>query len=75
MIPLDNASIPYVCFYVEGRGFYAYLRMPFGLTGAPSTFCKMVANTLNDMIGRELTNWMDNVCIPGDDFHTKLHNL
>ena len=53
---LDNESVPYVAFYVEGRGYYVYLRMPFGLTGAPTTFCEMVAIALDDMIGQELVN-------------------
>ena len=39
--PLDDESVPYVTFYVEGRGYYVYLRMPFGLTGAPATFGEM----------------------------------
>jgi hypothetical protein len=74
-VPLDDESVPYVAFYVEGRGYYVYLRMPFGLTGAPSTFCEMVAIALDDMIGRELVNWMDDICMPGDVFEVKLSNL
>lgn len=74
-IPLDDESVPYVAFYVEGRGHYVYLRMPFGLTGAPATFCEMVAIALEDMIGRELVNWMDDICLPGDNFEVKLQNL
>ena len=72
---LDDESVPYVAFYVEGRGYYVYLRMPFSLTGAPTTFCEMVAIALDDMIGRELVNWMDDICLPGDIFETKLSNL
>jgi hypothetical protein len=49
--------------------------MPFGLTGAPATFCEMVSIALEDMIGRELVNWMDDICLPGDDFDTKISNL
>ena len=64
-----------MAFYVEGHGYYVYLHMPFGLTGAPAMFCEMVTITLDDMIGHELVNWMDNVCIPGDVFDTKLANL
>ena len=60
-VPLDDDTVPYVAFYVEGRGYYAYLLMPFGLTGAPATFCEMVAIALDDMIGRELVNWIS-VC-------------
>ena len=74
-IPLSDESIPYVAIYVEGRGYYVYLRMPFGLTGAPATFCEMVAIALEDMMGQELVNWMDDICLPGDDFDTKLNNL
>jgi transposase InsO family protein len=75
VVPLDDDSVPYVAFYVEGRGYYVYLRMPFGLTGAPATFCEMVAIALDDMIGKELVNWMDDICLPGDVFETKLSNL
>jgi hypothetical protein len=77
-VPLDNETVPYVAFYVEGRGYYVYLCMPFGLTGAPATFCKMVAIALDDMnhiIGRKLVNWMDDICLPGDVFTIKLSNL
>ena len=49
--------------------------MPFGLTGAPTTFCEMVAIALDNMIGQELVNWMDDICLPGDVFETKLSNL
>lgn len=74
-VPLDDKSVPCMVFYMEGRGYYVYLCMPFGLTGAPATFCEMVAIALNDMIGKELVNWMDNICLPGDIFETKLANL
>jgi hypothetical protein len=74
-VPLDDETVPYVAFYVEGRGYYVYLHMPFGLTGAPATFCEMVAIALDDMIGRELVNWMDDICLPGDIFEIKLSNL
>jgi hypothetical protein len=74
-VPLDDESVPYTVFYVEGRGYFVYLRMPFGLTGAASTFCEMVVVALDDMIGRELVAWMDDICMPGDVFETKLDNL
>ena len=74
-VPLDDDTVPYVAFYVEGRGYYVYLHMPFSLTGAPATFCEMVVIALDDMIGRKLVNWMDDICLPGDVFKTKLSNL
>ena len=55
-IRMDKEAVPYTAFHVEGWGFYMYLRMPFGLTGAPTTFCEMVATALDGMIGNELVN-------------------
>src|SRR6266481_1095411 len=49
--------------------------MPFGLTGAPTTFYEMVAIALNDMIDKELVSWMDDKCIADDDFEAKLAKI
>ena len=65
---------PYVCFYVEGRGYFAYLRMPFGLTGAPSTFGQMTARALGDLVGTLLELFVDDGGLAGDDFDTMLAN-
>ena len=65
---------PYLCFYVEGRGYFAYLRMPFGLTGAPSTFGEMTARALGDLIGTLLELFVDDGGLAGDDFETMLAN-
>ena len=46
-------SRPYTAFYVEGRGYFWYRRMPFGLTGAPSTFNNMTANNMHDLLADE----------------------
>ena len=65
---------PYICFYVEGRGYYAYQRMPFGLTGAPSTFAGMTAATLGDLIGTMMELFVDDGGLAGDEFETMLAN-
>src|SRR6266481_3436802 len=74
-IKMDKEAIPYTAFYVEGRGYFVYLRMPFGLTVAPTTFCEMVAIALDDMIDKELVSWMDDICIADDDFEAKLAKM
>jgi hypothetical protein len=43
---VEPESRPYTAFYVEGWGYFWYKRMPFGLTGAPSTFAHMTGTTL-----------------------------
>src|ERR1700678_204095 len=37
-IAVHPDSQPYITFFVEGRGYFAYVRMPFGVTGGPSEF-------------------------------------
>ena len=49
-ITVDPESRPYTAFYVEGRGYFWYKRMPFGLTGAPSTFSHMTATRMHEPI-------------------------
>ena len=52
-----------------------YLRMPFRLTGAPMTFCEMVAIMLGNMINKDLVSWMDDICIADNNFATKLAKI
>lgn len=74
-VAIDTESQPYTAFYVEGRGFYCYCKMPFGLTGAPSCFAKMTADALGDMVGRLIELFVDDGGMAGSDFGTKLANL
>lgn len=74
-IPVAPESVPYTGFHIDGRGYYVYLRMPFGLTGAPTTFCEMVAAAFHDLIGNQLEVWMDDVATACNDFDVGLQNL
>jgi transposase InsO family protein len=49
--------------------------MPFGLTGAPSTFAQMTADTLGDLVGTLFELFVDDGGMAGDVFETKLANL
>ena len=51
---VDPESRPYTAFYVEGWGYFWYKRMPFGLTGAPSTFAHMTGQHLYDLLVEEV---------------------
>jgi len=66
---------PYICFYAEGRGYFKYLRMPFGLTGAPSTFGEMTARTLGDLVGTLFELFVDDGAMAGDSFEGLLGDL
>ena len=53
-VMMDPESRPYTAFYMEGRGYFRYLRMPFGLTGAPSTFGTITADNMFDLLVEEI---------------------
>ncbi|QRV96443.1 Retrovirus-related Pol polyprotein from transposon opus [Ceratobasidium sp. AG-Ba] len=74
-IPIAKESVPFTGFHVDGRGYYVYRRMPFGLTGAPTTFCEMLATVLHDLIDVHIELWMDDIATAADDFDTALGSL
>ncbi|QRV73367.1 Retrovirus-related Pol polyprotein from transposon opus [Ceratobasidium sp. AG-Ba] len=74
-IPIAPKSVPYTGFYVEGRGHYVYLCMPFGLTGAPTVFCEMVAEAFHDLLGKGLEVWMDDMATASNDFESHIGSL
>jgi RNase H-like domain found in reverse transcriptase/Reverse transcriptase (RNA-dependent DNA polymerase) len=64
---------PYLAFYIEGRGFFTQKRMPFGLTGAPSTFAHVTAQALGDILTKlQLELFVDDGGMAGDDFEDML---
>lgn len=69
-------SRPYTCFYVEGRGYFWCVRMPFGLTGAPSTFAGMTAKHLHDLLtDSTMELFVDDGAVAGDDFQALMMKL
>src|ERR1700678_752120 len=49
-IAVHPDSQPYITFFVEGRGYFAYQRMPFGVTGGPSEFGHVTGERFHDLI-------------------------
>ncbi len=75
-VSVAEESRPYTCFYVEGRGYFQYKRMPFGLTGAPSTFAQLTATHLHDLLADgSMELFVDDGATAGDDFDSKFANL
>ena len=58
-ISLSEKSKPKTVFIIPGKGLYQYRRMPFGLTGAPGTFQRLIDKVLisNLLIKKELCNY------------------
>jgi len=65
---------PYLAYYVEGKGFYTPKRMPFGLTGAPTTFAHVTAEKLGDLLPKlNIELLVDDGGMAGDDFEDLLN--
>jgi hypothetical protein len=60
-IKMRAEDIPKTVFCIEGRGTYAYLRMPFGLHGAPLTYREVIVLVFQELLRWWLKNWMDDL--------------
>ena len=56
-------------------GLYEFNRMPFGLKGAPATFCRMMSLVLGHLTPIRLVLYMDDLCIVSDTLQLHLDRL
>ena len=56
-------------------GTYAYIRMPFGLCNAPTTFQRCMLSIFSDMVERIMKVFRDDITIFGSTFEECLANL
>ncbi len=49
--------------------------MPFGLTGVPAMFTRLMNKVLDSLIGKKCLVYLDNVIIFGSSFEETLANL
>ncbi len=56
-------------------GLYEILCMPFGLTGAPAMFSRLMDKVLDGIIGKNCLVYLDDVIIFGSSFEETLANL
>jgi hypothetical protein len=78
-IAVHPDSQPYITFFVEGRGYHAYQRMPFGVTGGPSEFGHVTGERFYDLIAKAILElFVDDGGMASDSFEegmTKLRTL
>ena len=73
---MDPESRSYTAFYVEGWGYFWYKRMPFGLTGAPSTFAHMTGQHLYNLLVKEVMElFVDDGGVAADTFLEMMDKL
>ena len=56
-------------------GLYEFNKMPFGLKGAPTTFCQMMSLVLGHLTPIRLVLYVDDLCIVSDTFQLQLDRL
>ena len=75
-IAVHPDSQPYITFYVEGRGYFAYLRMPFGVTGGPSEFGHVTGERFHDLIAKAILElFVDNGGMASNSFEEGMAKL
>jgi len=57
------------------RGLFQFCRMPFGLSGAPATFCRLMSIVLGDYVGVLCLCYLDDVIVFAKTQHELLERL
>lgn len=73
-IEVNPRDVQKTAFTVE-HGKYEFLKMPFGLKNAPSTFQRVMDNVLRDLIGKVCLVYMDDIIIYSTSLQEHLVNL
>ena len=78
-VEIHPDSQPYITFYIEGQGYFAYKHMLFGVMGGPSEFGHVTAERFHDLIAKStLELFVDDGGAASNTFEegmTKLHTL
>ena len=74
-VPMDPADREKTAFTVGPLGFFEFTRLPFGLTGAPATFQRLVTKVLGDLHMKSAFPFLDDIMVPGRTFEEELGRL
>jgi transposase InsO family protein len=74
-IPVAECDIEKTAFRVGTGGLYEYCRMPFGLTGAPGTFMRLMDRIFGDENFQCLLIYLDDILIFGSTFEETVGRL
>ena len=69
-------SQPYITFFIEGRGYFAYTCMSFGVTGGPSEFRHVMGECFHNLIAKSLLElFVDDGGAAADSFEEGMEKL
>lgn len=72
-VAVNENDIPKTSF-ISKKGSYAFVRMPFGLAGAPATFQRAMDAILKPVLGQNVCVYLDDIILSSKTFeeHTEL---
>uniref|UniRef100_A0AB38Z2N7 RNA-directed DNA polymerase n=1 Tax=Chalana errantivirus TaxID=3078400 RepID=A0AB38Z2N7_9VIRU len=73
-VKMAEADIEKTAFSIN-NGKYEFLRLPFGLKNAPSTFQRVIDDVLRDHIGKRCHVYIDDIIVFGKNLEEHLQNL
>ena len=73
-LAMDPESIPKTAFSIPGGGHYEFLKMPFGLCGAPASFQRAMDIIMSGMSSQNVLIYLDDIILFSDSFdlHIKI---
>lgn len=74
-VPVREADIEKTAFRTGTGGLYEYVRMPFGLCGAPATFMRLMDKAFGDLNFQTLLVYIDDILVFGSTFEETLQRL
>lgn len=73
-VPMHPDSIEKTAF-ITNKAIYAFKKMPFGLSGAPATFQRLMDTILRDLIGSNVFVYLDDILIVSETFEEHMAHL
>ena len=62
-LAMEEGDIQKTAFRASSSGLYEFIRMPFGLSNAGSSFCSLMEQCLGDQQFVSLLLYLDDICI------------
>lgn len=61
--------------FITPSGLYQYIRMPFGVTGGPATFQRLMERVIEPVHGKCAYVYLDDIVVHSKSFEQHLHDL
>ena len=72
---MDEADICKTAFHAGSSGLYKFTRMPFGLSNARASFCRLMEMYLGDQQDLTLLFYLDDICVFSSSVNEMLERI